>query len=132
MATRKATNPRPDLPSNPNASPSQPARAAGGEAEPASGLVLPAEDGPNPDAAEVSATSRRLRPLRGEVRVPRPTYIPRIKRLVLPRVNGVEYRVDDKTVAGSMVLSENATVTAVEREGFTFREGSETSWDFEV
>ena len=132
MATRKATNPRPDLPSNPNSNPSQPAQAAGGEAEPAPGLVLPAEDGPNPAAAQAAATTRRLRVPRGEVRVPRPNYLSGPKRLVVPQVNGVEYRVDDKTVAGAVTLSEDTTVTAAPREGFTFREGSETSWDFEV
>lgn len=94
-----------------------PHEAAGGEAQPAPGLVAPVPDAPKEGQDRL-------------VRVPSPTYLPKTQQVVIPVVNGVGYRVNNEPVSGALSLDEARNVTAVVEGGHQAWENSQTSWTF--
>lgn len=53
------------------------------------------------------------------------------KVLTIPEVKGVVYTIDGKPVTGDVKINKTTTVEAAPAQGFRFKEGQKTSWDFD-
>lgn len=83
----------------------------------------PVEDRPVLHPEDVPS-NRRVR------RVPKPVFVKKKNRLILPHAAGVDYVVDGETVVGVHNVDGPPKVTAQPRSDWAFVEGVQTEWDF--
>lgn len=83
----------------------------------------PAEDRPVLRPEDVPS-NHRVR------RVPKPVFVKKKNRLILPHAAGVDYVVDGETVVGVHNVDGPPKVTAQPRADWAFVDGVQTEWDF--